>query len=755
MADASEVYQPRTLLGTHSEGERPTIEVSTKSPKRALIDLREAVCWGPMAPKVVRPGWPFRVDIWAYAAKDKAFVGALPCEELGDRESLAARPISPLGAEACSTGESCAVLWTVTVEPGEDLIFHEKAETLVFKGDPVLLSFQCDCAVGARPGFRTCRISATSGFTNTKKHPPPRGFPGYTNSTSKQNKNTKNEPIVHETLFEIEVEQQAATLTRAAAKLEKALGYELRLSEIWGFDQMIRESILCYRAAVQSVCKRSREELVAFRRLIGVGSRRLYRTAPGGELFCSPGASKKKGQVLLAPQHAEGMGMKEIAPLRVLRAGPLLREALHAQKVLKNTFAPGTSWAATEMTPEWAAGIDAEHGLGAHRKFRVIRGSQNGWRDGLVAEVDGAYDPGVKTMSRLEQKLKAIAKDCIPNMETYDVARIALQADTVSTLLRGLQHIRKSFNVIAVENRFAAPSALGWIDLCVYVEVRLGGNQTHVAEIQLHLTKLSESCEVAEGYLDRIREKFAQIGVQASDLDRAEWLLLNELQSRPLSAARVAFHEPAPKAVSEWGLGVHPTLATDEAPQTKSSPSSPSKAEGGVVGRHPTMKRLGGGFSQNWNNRPLQRSEHVMSAPALINLADTVDPRKMMKILRFQPEETHSRSEIAQSSLRSPWSMTTTSLVSPTEQIYGRVQCELSHGRIPSCRPPPHGAPLRGSPKVPTHSKNMTSSTLATYATEREGKASSRARMQKASGASDNIQIAATAKSILRPRATP
>jgi hypothetical protein len=347
-----------------------------------------------MAPKVVRPGWPFRVDIWAYAAKDREFVGALPCEEFGDRRSLEARRIGHAGAEACSTEEICAVQWTVTVEPGEDLIFQEKADTLVFKGNPVLLSFQCDCAVGARPGLRTCRISATSGFTNTKKHPPPRGFPGY----------TKNEPIVHETLFEIEVEQQAATFNRAAARLEEVLGYELKPSYLFEVDQLIRESILQYRAAVRTVCERSREELVAFRGLIGVGSRRLYVTATGS-------------QVLLAPQHAERMAMKEIASRQpMLRAGPLLREALRAQKVLKNTFAPGTSWAATEMTPEWAAGIDVEHGTGSHRRFRMILGSQNGWRDGLVAEVDGAYDPGVKAMSRLEHKLKAIAKDRIPNL---------------------------------------------------------------------------------------------------------------------------------------------------------------------------------------------------------------------------------------------------------------------------------------------------------------------------------------------------
>jgi len=188
----------------------------------------------------------------------------------------------------------------------------------------------------------------------------------------------------------------------------------------------------------------------------------------------------------------------------------LVEEARAAHLELKARVAPGTKWALA--SPEEPA--------------KLLQGSQNFKLPGVAA----AYDPGAKSLERIQQK--AAQKYAGDFNRVRDVARLALHFDTAEALLLAVPEVLKMFDVVCVENRFNKPTALGWADVTVLVRMpvqRGSALAVHVAEIQLQLTVFFEARLVNHKHYRIIRNVLPQLGVSHIHTDRVQGIILDIL----------------------------------------------------------------------------------------------------------------------------------------------------------------------------------------------------------------------------------
>ena len=149
--------------------------------------------------------------------------------------------------------------------------------------------------------------------------------------------------------------------------------------------------------------------------------------------------------------------------------------------------------------------------------------------------VDKVYDPGIKGRGRIEQKAayKYADKDGKPMYRRVrDIARLALQYDSCAALITGLEGMRKAFKVVELDNRFAQPTALGWMDVAALVEIDVGGVK-HVAELQLQLSEFARARTIAHRHYHTLRTLLPEkLRIQPKDLDRVQAEILDALQMR-------------------------------------------------------------------------------------------------------------------------------------------------------------------------------------------------------------------------------
>ena len=153
--------------------------------------------------------------------------------------------------------------------------------------------------------------------------------------------------------------------------------------------------------------------------------------------------------------------------------------------------------------------------------------------DGLLVHVDEALDPGVKTLARVEEKAMFKYRDQHghPRFDrVQDIARMALQFDSVKALNEAIPRIYEAFEVVEVENRFANPTALGWMDITFLIRLQLDSGAVHIAEMQAQLTEFSLERRLAHKHYKSIRAAIPAMGVRAEHVDAVQRLILDAIE---------------------------------------------------------------------------------------------------------------------------------------------------------------------------------------------------------------------------------
>ena len=151
----------------------------------------------------------------------------------------------------------------------------------------------------------------------------------------------------------------------------------------------------------------------------------------------------------------------------------LMRDAKEAQRLLKQAVCPGTEWASREMDAGFTSSVGKE----------AARAPRSQEPAGKFADL--MYDPGIKSDERVEEKAKFKYEERVEDVR--DIARLAAQYFSCRSLLAGLRALKDRFKFVELENRFARPTALGWMDITVIVEIQLADGRVHLGEIQLQL----------------------------------------------------------------------------------------------------------------------------------------------------------------------------------------------------------------------------------------------------------------------------
>lgn len=200
----------------------------------------------------------------------------------------------------------------------------------------------------------------------------------------------------------------------------------------------------------------------------------------------------------------------------------LLRHATVAQQLLKEMVAPGTAWAATAMNnPEKHSLSDPQRKLacGSHLS-----------RGGL------AFDPGIKSESRVEEKAKSRKRQVHgppPYYQLVDVSRLSITYDTAYDLMEGIQNWLETGQLCWLDNKFHHPSSVGYADINIGVQFTIHeefGEYKHVSEVQLQLAPFM-TFKMGKGHdhYETIRSEIAKSGAKGLDVEAIQRVILREL----------------------------------------------------------------------------------------------------------------------------------------------------------------------------------------------------------------------------------
>lgn len=120
----------------------------------------------------------------------------------------------------------------------------------------------------------------------------------------------------------------------------------------------------------------------------------------------------------------------------------------------------------------------------------------------LVSSAE-ALIPAAKSVERAQYKIRTELKG--QTNKITDIARASLVADSISSLVQSFELLSKEATIVSVRNRFKNPTASGYRDLKVLIELP---NSHIIAEVQLHLKAISA---VKNGEEHKIYEQIQQI----------------------------------------------------------------------------------------------------------------------------------------------------------------------------------------------------------------------------------------------------
>jgi hypothetical protein len=321
--------------------------------------------------------------------------------------------------------------------------------------------------------------------------------------------------------------KRLARLGDARKRVLEELGYDLG-EKIRELEEPLTHSTLAYGGALQRLfCK----EPEAMMKLMHLDSQHLY----GGVLRCVGDAPAEE--------------MDSITQ-RTNDIEVLLRDAQEVQPLLREKIAPQDMWHSPESTcrpnpprtstcanpedinvsPE--SPEEVEHDENACLVARRIE-CKEVLMDGILAFADEALDPGVKKPKRVKEKatFKYQDQDGMPQFDRVrDIARMALQFETAEALVRALPAIYDAFEVVEVENRFANPTALGWMDISLLLRMQLASGDAHIAELQAQLNEFADERRRAHRHYKTIRAAIPEMGVRAEHVDAVQLLILDAIE---------------------------------------------------------------------------------------------------------------------------------------------------------------------------------------------------------------------------------
>jgi hypothetical protein len=215
--------------------------------------------------------------------------------------------------------------------------------------------------------------------------------------------------------------------------------------------------------------------------------------------------------VLLAPQftprakQAKKEEVKEEATKEAASASkgvPEVRKAAQlAQKKLKGLLVPKTEWAAADLNDTNAI----PHG----DPQREIRDQ------GLV--LGGCCtDPGIKSAARIREKANEQNPEAPDYTRITDISRLGANFETVDALFTCIQSVCKVAEICWIDNKFRAPSALGYSDVSIGIRITMPGEKSHICELQLSVDKMFAAKKgPGQAHYEKMRSSLADLHIPA------------------------------------------------------------------------------------------------------------------------------------------------------------------------------------------------------------------------------------------------
>jgi hypothetical protein len=254
----------------------------------------------------------------------------------------------------------------------------------------------------------------------------------------------------------------------------------------------------------------------------------------------------------------------------------LMRNASEVQPLLRNKVAPDDAWFAIAGAVAKANEAHDSIEVSGCRVARRTSCAEGIVLDGLLAYADEALDPGAKRRERVMEKATFKYQDewGRPQFDRVrDIARMALQFDTAEALLRVLPRIYDAFDVVEVENRFANPTALGWMDITLLVRMKLPSGASHIAELQVQLNEFANERREAHKHYKTIRSVIPSMGVRAEHVDAVQRMILEAIEG----PVKNGVQSDLSKASLSTGTG---SQTTSKSPASKSAASLDSIVPG-------------------------------------------------------------------------------------------------------------------------------------------------------------------------------
>lgn len=152
--------------------------------------------------------------------------------------------------------------------------------------------------------------------------------------------------------------------------------------------------------------------------------------------------------------------------------------------------------------------------------------------DTLIKEISlvthtQAIIPGVKSKARAEKKIATELQGDASRIT--DLARGSIVADDIPSLVQAFELMNKEVTVVAVKNRFKNPTASGYRDLKMLVQLP---ESNIIAEVQLHLKGISDIKNGAEHAIYEQIQKIERVGLQQNrELSEFELARISQLRS--------------------------------------------------------------------------------------------------------------------------------------------------------------------------------------------------------------------------------
>jgi hypothetical protein len=236
----------------------------------------------------------------------------------------------------------------------------------------------------------------------------------------------------------------------------------------------------------------------------------------------------------------EGSDEKEGMRLQSPNCGTvegLLAEAAETQQMMRSMVicALGENGVGVGLGDGQGVGVgeDISKHWSTKKEFRV----QADWASSL-------FDPSTKSIERTNQKVEykysgltsAVGgtggkrQEISGYRRVHDAARLAVICADCDMVLKAVEQIKRTFDVVELQNRHREPTVLGWADVTMLVNVPLG-DRWHVGEIQVqHNHYFRARLTVHQHYVALRNSLPDKCKVKASELEKVQKLICEQVQ---------------------------------------------------------------------------------------------------------------------------------------------------------------------------------------------------------------------------------